>query len=107
MVSAETCYQSLCDIFFQVSLATVEHAMIFLGHITVSVISGLQAKTVRLTLMNVAVATAAMRVVVEEFVLTSMNPAPLVPVAKDLNVYVGMASQVFDRDLTIKSVFLL
>ena len=67
--------------------------MISLGHITVSVISGLQAKTVRLTLMNVAVATAAMRIVVEEFVLTSMNPAPLVPVAKDLNVYVGMASR--------------
>ena len=73
--------------------------MVFLGPITVSVISGLQAKTVRLTLMNVAVATVAMRTTLKVFVLTSMNPAPLVPVAKDSNVYVGMASQVFEKNL--------
>jgi len=82
--------------------------MIFLGHITVSVISGLQAKTVRLTLMNVAVATVAMRTIIKVVVLTSMNPAPLVAVAKDLNVSVGMASQVLQKNLAlIKSVFFL
>ena len=69
--------------------------MVFLGPITVSVINGLQANTVRLTLMNVAVATIVMRIIVKVFVVTSMNPAPPVPVAKDLNVSVGMASQVF------------
>jgi len=36
-----------------------------------------------------------------------MNPAPLVAVAKDLNVSVGMASQVFEKNLRIKSVFFL
>jgi len=51
-------------------LATVEHVIVFLGPITVFVISGLQAKTVRLTLMNVAVATVVMRTTTEVFVLT-------------------------------------
>jgi len=81
--------------------------MIVLGHITVSVISGLQAKTVRLTLMNVTTATVAMRTRIKVVALTSMNPAPLVPVVKDLNVFVGMASQVFEKNLAIKSVFFL
>jgi len=90
-----------------IRLATVEHVIVFLGPMTVFVISGLQAKTVRLTLMNVAVATVVMRTTTEVVVLTSMNPAPLVPVAKDLNVSVGMASQVFEKNLGIKSVFFL
>ena len=91
----------MCDIhvFWQVSRAIVEYVKIFLGHTTVSVIGGLQAKTVRLTLMNVIVEILAMRIRV--VVLTSMNPATLVPNAKDLNVSVGMASQVFEITLAI------
>ena len=93
----------MCDIhvFWQVSRAIVEYVKIFLGHTTVSVIGGLQAKTVRLTLMNVIVEILAMRIRV--VVLTSMNPATLVPNAKDLNVSVGMASQVFEINLQLPS----
>ena len=95
----------MCDIhvFWQVSRAIVEYVKIFLGHTTVSVIGGLQAKTVRLTLMNVIVETLATRTRnrVRVVVLTSMNPATLVQNAKDLNVSVGMASQVFEITLAI------
>ena len=80
----------------------MEHAKIFLGHTTVSVISGLQAKTVRLTLMNVAVETVATRTRVRVVALTSMNPTALVQNAKDLNASVGMASQVCEINLVIK-----
>ena len=90
-------------IFWQVSHAIVEYAKIFLGHTTVSVIGGLQAKTVRLTLMNVVVETLAMRTRnrVRVVALTSMNPTTLVQNAKDLNVSVGMASQVSEINLAI------
>ena len=90
-------------IFWQVSRAIVEYAKIFLGHTTVPVIGGLQAKTVRLTLMNVVLETLAMRTRnrVRVVALTSMNPATLVQNAKDLNVSVGMASQVFEINLAI------
>lgn len=98
---------SLCDIFCQVSLATVEHALIFLGHTTVSVISGLQAKTVRLTLMNVAVGTVAMRTTSGVVALTLMHPTKLVQNVKDLNVSAGMASQVFKINLAINSISFL
>ena len=95
----------MCDkqLFCQVSLAIVEDAKIFLGHTTVSVIGGLQAKTVRLTLMNVKVETLAVRTRnrVRVFAVTSMNPPTLVQNAKDLNVSVGMASQVLEINLAI------
>lgn len=78
----------------------MEAAWIVLGHTTVSVISGLQAKTVRLTLMNVGIPTIAR---IKVFVLTSMNPAPPVQNAKDFNVSVVMASQVFQISIAIKS----
>ncbi len=84
----------MCEVFClcQVSLVTVGHALIFLDPTSVSVISGLQAKTVRLILMNVTVATAvtSLRVCAS----TSMPPASLVGTAKDLNVPVRVASQV-------------
>ena len=84
----------------------MEYAKIFLGHTTVSVIGGLQAKTVRLTLMNVKVEILAMRTRnrVRVVALTSMNPATLVQSAKDLNVSVGMASQVFEINLAIHDI---
>ena len=95
----------MCDkqLFCQVSLAIVEYAKIFLGHTTVSVIGGLQAKTVRLTLMNVKVETLAVRTRnrVRVFAETSMNPPTLVQNAKDLNVSVVMASQVLEINLAI------
>ena len=84
----------------------MEHVKIFLGHTTVSVISGLQAKTVRLTLMNVAVETVAMRTRIRVVALTSMNPTILVHNSKDLNASVRMASQVFEINLAIKSISL-
>ena len=89
-----------------VSVAIVEYAKIFLGHTTVSVIGGLQAKTVRLTLMNVKVEILAMRTRnrVRVVALTSMYPATLVQSAKDLNVSVGMASQVFEINLAIHDI---
>ena len=84
----------------------MEYVKIFLGHSTVSVIGGLQAKTVRLTLMNVKVEILAMRTRnrVRVVALTSMNPATLVQSAKDLNVSVGMASQVFEINLAIHDI---
>ena len=93
-------------VFCQVSLAIVEYVKIFLGYTTVSVIGGLQAKTVRLTLMNVKVETLAMstRNRVRVGALTSMDPATLVQNAKDLNVSVGMASQVFEIILVIHDI---
>ena len=98
----------MCDthVFCQVSLAIVEPVKIFQGHTTVSVIGGLQAKTVRLTLMNVIVEILAMRTRNRDRVvaLTLMNPTTLVQNAKDLNVSVGMASQVFEINLAIHDI---
>ena len=91
---------SFYNLFFcQVSLVTVGHALIFLGHTIAPVISGLQEKTVRLTLMNVAAATVAMNLTGN--VIISMPPVSLVQTrtAKDLNVSAGMVSQV-NRKLT-------
>ena len=84
----------------------MEYVKIFLGYTTVSVIGGLQAKTVRLTLMNLIVEILAMRTRNRDRVvaLTLMNPTTLVQNAKDLNVSVGMASQVFEINLAIHDI---
>lgn len=95
---------SFYNLFFcQVSLVTVGHALIFLDHTIAPVISGLQAKTVRLTLMNVGAATVVMNL--RGNVIISMPPASLVQTgtAKDLNVSVGMVSQVNRKLIVINS----
>ena len=85
---------SFIHFFFQVSRVTVEHALIFLAHIAVIVIHGLQADTVRLTLMNVLIKVNVMWMWIRVAALMRMSPAKLVTTEKDLNVSVGMASQV-------------
>ncbi len=97
------------DLFCQVSLATVGHVLIFLGHTSVSVISGLQAKTVRLISMNAAVATNVVSIWAHRVVvvaLTSMLPVTLVQTqtAKDLSVSVEMALQVLENRKLIASI---
>ena len=86
---------SFIHFFFQVSHVTVEHALIFLAHIAVIVIHGLQADTVRLTLMNVLIKVNVMWMWIRVAALMRMSPAlKFVTTEKDLNVSVGMASQV-------------
>lgn len=69
------------------------HALIFLDHTPVPVISGILAYIVRLTLMNVPVGTVVISLMV--VVIIWMPPALVQNATKDLNVCVGMDSQVY------------
>ena len=93
-------------VFCQVNLVTVGHALIFLGHTSVPVINGLQAPTVRLILMNVAVGTVVVRIWARAFALISMHPASVAmnQSAKDFNVTVRLVFKVLMTErLVIKS----
>ena len=84
----------------------MEHVLIFLGHTSVHVISGLQATTVRSILMNVAAGTVVVSIWARVFALISMYPASVVMTqsAKDFNVTVYLVFKVLMTErLVIKS----
>ena len=70
-----------------------------------NVISGLQATTVRLILMNVAVGIVVVSIWTRVFALISMHPASVVTTqsAKDFSVTVHLVLKVMTERLAIKS----